>query len=285
MQLEFESVNKSQLSDVYSRSLLGQNFTLDVFPEISQLKIDLSRCPGKKRRGGGKRGAVTGFSSDARRRMIYGLSKCENDLEYFVTLTYPCKFPVDMKTIKKNEKRIKEAFSKKFSDCVAFCKLEPQKRGAPHHHFLLEILEDFNIREAQTWLAHTWYNIVGSGDEKHLKAGTQFKKLKNKKMMKHYISKYCAKVDDVSGQLWGNRTGRIGKPTYSTAETYLLNASEFFLLRRIFKRWLKNKKRYFSDKLSFLKSFSLFAKKSFIESAIEYINKTVPASFVYPVPI
>jgi len=285
MVLKPETVNSiCDLPSVYPRVFLDQNFMIDVYPEISQVKIDLSRSPEKKRRGGGIRGTVTGFSYNARLRMIYRLAKSLNDFGFFLTFTYPEEFPTDMKTIKHNEKKLKEALSKKFPDCVAECKLEPQKRGAPHHHYLMEILDDFNIGAARVWLAETWYNIVNSGDENHLKAGTSFIKLKNIKMMKHYISKYCAKVDDVSGQLWGNRTGRIGKPTYSTADSYLLNASEFVLLRRIFKRWLKNRKRAFSGKLSFLKSFSLFAKKSFIESAIEYINKTVPSSFVYPAP-
>lgn len=48
-------------------------------------------------------------------------------------------------------------------------KLEFQRRGAPHLHIYTAVHPG---KAFQQWLSQTWYDVVGSGDERHLRAGT-----------------------------------------------------------------------------------------------------------------
>jgi hypothetical protein len=55
---------------------------------------------------------------------------------------------------------------------LGFAKKEFQRRGAPHFHLCLAlplIIDDVDVHE---WVSQNWYQVVGSGDVKHLRAGT-----------------------------------------------------------------------------------------------------------------
>lgn len=88
--------------------------------------------------------------------------------------------------------------------------LEFQKRGAPHFHLFTEgYLHFLEVREA-------WYRIVGSGDPKHLEAGTRVEELVKKHAAGAYAAKYASKhaqkevPEDFRnvGRFWGS----WGKP-------------------------------------------------------------------------
>jgi hypothetical protein len=51
-------------------------------------------------------------------------------------------------------------------------KLEFQRRGAPHLHLYTAVPGGEGRAEFLTWLSRCWYEVVGSGDERHLRAGT-----------------------------------------------------------------------------------------------------------------
>jgi hypothetical protein len=83
--------------------------------------------------------------------------------------------------------------------------LEFQSRGAPHYHL---IVSDF-IHKYD--LSQVWYRIVGSEDEKHLKAGTKIEAIKSKAHLCGYLSNYINKLDQKTpptgfenvGRFWG----------------------------------------------------------------------------------
>jgi len=164
--------------------------------------------------GGGKRGMIKGFSTNARRRLLYKIAEIKRDAElpFFVTLTYPDKFPEPI-IAKINLKEFIRRFKRRFPTGGFIWKLEPQKRGAPHFHLLVWGCD-------QLWLMpfvpNTWYEIAGQGDEKHLSwhwglCGNGnvhcVQKVKSFKGVWFYASKYLGKTFEVSG--WTNKwTGR-----------------------------------------------------------------------------
>jgi len=54
----------------------------------------------------------------------------------------------------------------------ALWKLEFQARGAPHVHMLMACPPAVAGEPFTDWLSRTWFEVVGSGDERHLLAGT-----------------------------------------------------------------------------------------------------------------
>jgi hypothetical protein len=51
-------------------------------------------------------------------------------------------------------------------------KREFQRRGAPHYHLLLPLPLSIGPETIQEWVSRSWFEIVGSGDPRHLAAGT-----------------------------------------------------------------------------------------------------------------
>lgn len=51
-------------------------------------------------------------------------------------------------------------------------KLEFQARGAPHLHTLLALPRSIGDESIIAWVSRNWFEVVGSADERHLKAGT-----------------------------------------------------------------------------------------------------------------
>ena len=50
-------------------------------------------------------------------------------------------------------------------------KREFQRRGAPHFHLVLVVPQVLDGEPLRSWLSREWYDVVGSGDERHLRAG------------------------------------------------------------------------------------------------------------------
>jgi len=195
--------------------------------------------------GGGKRGTIKTFSRASYRRLKKLVLSLESQPTLFITLTYPEDFP-SARLSKKHIDNFGKALKRYFPVAWDIWKLEPQKRGAPHFHLLvggcsLKTKKDFD--SFKNWLSKTWFRIVGSGDEKHLKAGTQVVNLEyleqqgnNIDYVLIYLSKYFSKIFesvegwDSPGRFWGihNRKKLI-------IEQHLFNVSErfFYKYRRL----------------------------------------------------
>lgn len=144
--------------------------------------------------GGGKRGKITGFSRASRRRMLYMLAKTLiKSVPYMITLTYPSEF-VSPRASKRHLKLFIQRLERKFRASGGVWKLEPQKRGAPHYHVLLWTTASY--LELRGWCATTWYYIVGTNDEKHLRAGTRVEKIRSPRGVMAYAGKYVAKTSE-----------------------------------------------------------------------------------------
>jgi hypothetical protein len=125
------------------------------------------------------------------------------------TLTYPCEFPTNGEKCKRDI----ECLSKRYERMVDhdpsfsfFWFLEFQQRGAPHFHFFCT--HEIDKSDLSRW----WFEIVGSGDERHLLAGTGIEFIRSGRHGTcSYASKYAAKHEQKVvpanfqnvGRFWG----------------------------------------------------------------------------------
>lgn len=96
----------------------------------------------------------------------------------------------------------------------------------------------------RSWFAVNWYEVVGSGEPRHLAAGTGVETVRSMRGMMAYASKYLAKVEDDPapeyesiGRCWGIM-GREHLP-WSVVEQLTLPHEQGVRLRRAAVRYLK----------------------------------------------
>src|SRR5208282_5271460 len=137
--------------------------------QVIQYKRDLvvkfqdSAVP--NRPSGGLRGEITRWSRASIRRFMLMAKNARCEWVGMVTLTYPGDYSADGKAVKKQLNSFLQYLRRLH---VSYCwVLEFQRRGAPHFHILVS---GFVPKEE---VASRWFKIVGSGDKKHLRAGTR----------------------------------------------------------------------------------------------------------------
>lgn len=155
--------------------------------------------------GGGKRGKVKGFSLKSRRRLMVKIAQTKKAiLPLFVTLTYPGVYSEDPRIWKRDLRVFWMRFKRSFPCASAIWKLEFQKRGAPHYHLLIWGVE---YAHALFRVPGMWFEVVGSGDEKHFRVGTRVEVVRSFRGVMAYASKYLGKLDSVPsdepGRFWG----------------------------------------------------------------------------------
>jgi len=135
-----------------------------------------------------------------------------------VTLTYPEVFPTDGQVAKVHLKRFYERWRTHYGTPMGMWKLEFQERGAPHFHCFVGLPESED--ELRAWLLRQWFEVVGSGDERHLFHGVDISRWRwgslgeNRARVGEYFARHGAKgwqsyqnrvpLGYVSpGQFWG----------------------------------------------------------------------------------
>lgn len=162
-------------------------------------------------KGGGPRGSVRLFSRQSKKRLMDFMGKLDSrQVPILVTLTYPAEFSHSSRDWKNDLEKFHKRLARKFDQVSMMWKLEPQKRGAPHFHLFLW---GVSYRDLKKITACFWYEVVGSGDEKHLKAGTRVEKIRDWRGARSYASKYLGKLLlendlqeigwDHPGRFWG----------------------------------------------------------------------------------
>lgn len=142
-----------------------------------------------------QRNGITCLSASAAVRMRRYLRECRSDYRVFITITYPYSYPCDGRLCKEHLRRflqeLRRDIDRRGGDgdrYSSFWFLEFQERGAPHFHIFTT--DEFNKR----WVARTWYRIVGSEDDRHLRAGTRIESIRaGRAGTISYASKYAAK--------------------------------------------------------------------------------------------
>jgi len=157
------------------------------------------------------RSNITAFSIRSGARMRRYLRCCDAQYSIMGTLTYPAEFPHSGRVVKAHFRAFVERCRRYHerdghADWSIFWFLEFQSRGAPHFHFFT------NYEIPHDLLALWWYDIVSSGDQRHLLAGTRIEYIRTGRSgTLSYASKYAAKVEQKAvpagfedvGRFWG----------------------------------------------------------------------------------
>ena len=129
------------------------------------------------------RGVVREFPRASRRRLGRKIASIDWSAAIepghrmaMLTLTYPtdwrtvCPTPSDAyRHLRALAKRYQRATG---TPLRAVWKREHQRRGAPHYHVLCAVPIVVGDRPFPEWLSSSWFEIVASGDHRHLRAGT-----------------------------------------------------------------------------------------------------------------
>jgi len=137
-----------------------------------------------------------------------------------LTLTYPSSYPCNGAESKRHLKRMLDEIKREYlRHCCRngivddgtfslFWFLEFQNRGAPHYHIFGTWFP------GKLWLSSRWYEICGTDDDRHFRAGTRIEILRRGRAgTVSYASKYAAKLAQKSvpegyenvGRFWGIR--------------------------------------------------------------------------------
>jgi len=199
--------------------------------------------------GGGIRGRVSGFSRQSRKRLLDLLNQIKRDelqSGLFVTLTYPDLFSDEPARWHRDLDAFLKRLKRAYPGAVCIWRLEFKERLsgvnvgkiAPHFHIVALGIPRLSLR----WLSRSWYEIVSSGDEKHLLAGTQAQRIRHRRGILYYCSKYMAK-EATSPDFWTGRVwGVVGRELLAVVlVTYDLTWRQFYRLRRVLRSWLEKK--------------------------------------------
>ena len=217
--------------------------------------LNLKAVFGKRPKGGDfvshkrrRRGKIKGFSYQSRNRLLKQLHTIDYErmgVPLFLTLTYPAVWKKDFQVWKDDLDRFfHDYLGKKYTDSCLVWKTEPQQRGAPHFHCLVFGAESLNTTEGREWVAAAWYHIVGSADERHLRAGTRVESCKSLNQLRKYLLKYIGKEEAYTvpfGRIWG-LCGRR-KLVFAPIIEGPLRKGQFLRLRRVIRKYLAARRR------------------------------------------
>lgn len=204
----------------------------------------------RERRGGGPRGRVTGFSAASRRRLLKLFGRLrDSSLPLFLTLTLPDGVAHDGEALKdKYLRRFLARLRRRFPGAALVWRMEVKARKSgeqigeqvPHVHAVLwGVPMAPGLRE---WVSLAWYEAVGSGDPKHLRAGTQVQAARSSRQVKGYASKlYAAKADDCELAEHGRAWGIFARERLPWAEAVMryLTAGELVRFLRILRGYFR----------------------------------------------
>jgi hypothetical protein len=162
---------------------------------------------------GGARGRVTEYSRQSRNRLLRLIGRTDKfNQPVFLTLTYPDVYSQDKDKWKRDIDVFGKRLVRKYDGASFIWRIEFKERLSgknqgvimPHFHLLVWGVSASDLR---TWVSRSWYEVCGSGDAKHLRAGTSTERLKSWNGVISYVSKYIAKLDKFpqnwTGRVWG----------------------------------------------------------------------------------
>lgn len=219
----------------------------------------VDNCPSCGREyTGNKRGGIRVFSKASRRRLMRTIAQLRRDvLPVFVTLTYPDSYthhadPVEWKA---DLRRFEHRFRRAFPGGSFVWRLEAidRKSGerigqvSPHYHLLVFGCEYAKLRG---WIPGAWFEAVGTGDERHLMAGTRVERVRSHRGVMSYASKalgytmsaelgkMCQAQGVTVGRWWGVVVRDAFQALLSIVEVFDLEDGAAVRIIRLFRRMI-----------------------------------------------
>lgn len=136
-----------------------------------------------------KRGAVDELSAKSIKKLAFYAQNTSIEMVTFITLTYPAEYPSNGKEVKKHLNRFLSWVRALHKGVEYLWFMEFQRRGAPHFHVIL----DADMTGEKREISQRWYDAVGSEDKKHLQAGTNTQRVRERNGAARYVAKYASK--------------------------------------------------------------------------------------------
>lgn len=140
---------------------------------------------------GGSKRPQKQWSNKSRKNLAFVASNTTIELDVMVTLTYPREFPANGKTCKRHLNAFLQFLRRRIRPLSYLWFFEFQRRGAPHFHLLYR---SGGVTIDKLDVSERWYSIVGSGDVRHLSAGTRIETIRCRDGARRYAVKYAAKM-------------------------------------------------------------------------------------------
>jgi hypothetical protein len=240
--VEKPSQKSSHQPSAYVSSAVGGSVSTLSFEDTKTS----NRLSPSRRRSGGIRDRVRGFSRESRRNLLRRLAsinraafKAFKGRLISITLTYPHEYPEDPEVCKNHLKALRRRLQRKFGDFAAFWRLGIQKRGALHFHLLLFVGPSFGpIGELRRFISSSWHEVTGKVSEGHLRTGTRVEAVKKWKEATSYAERYIAKPEEFpegleTGRIWGIWNKELLPIRWEKVEVSLRDA---FKIRRIYRK-------------------------------------------------
>jgi hypothetical protein len=210
-----------------------------------------NRLSPHRRRGGGTRDRVRGFTRESRRNLLRRLASINRHAFrafkgrlIFVTLTYPHEYPEDPELCKRHLKALRKRLQREYGSFAAFWRLGIQKRAAWHFHLLLFVGQSVGpIDELRRFISSSWYEVTGKVSEGHLRTGTRVEAVKKWREATSCLERYMAKPEEFpeglqTGRIWGVWNAGLLPVRWETVQVSLRDA---FRIRRIYRKLARRK--------------------------------------------
>ena len=182
-----------------------------------------------------KRGKIKTFSWRSSRRLRFLVRNTADMWRVFLTLTWPGDFPISGVEVKRQLNSFLQYLRRVGVKYIWV--LEFQDRGAPHIHMFL------SGRVSIPEVSRRWYEIVGSGDIRHLQAGTSVRSVSSGEVL-GYVCSYVRKMKQKTvpdgfrdvGRFWGVSSGILECVRLVFSGSY----SHICRDLRMFRRWYRS---------------------------------------------
>lgn len=237
---EKDSLKRKSMKKLSTDSLIIKCYKKDVVLIFKSPKLPIH----KLRRY--KRSKIKRFSFLSQRRLRLFSRNTSHIWKIFITLTYPENFPQNGKLVKKHLDTFLKRLSRYSQTIKYLWVIEFQDRGAPHYHILT------NEKVDKNWLSQNWYEVVGSGDLKHFKAGTQVDKIYSENQVMAYLTNYLKKLKQKTvpeeylniGRFWSHSSKVLNSLDYEIQHSdNKNNIRKLKKATRFLRRWYFSKMR------------------------------------------
>lgn len=167
---------------------------------------------------------------------------------FFLTLTYPDKFPDDPKVFKAHIAAFRKRLARLYEEAGGLWRLEPKRRKsgknkglvAPHYHLIVWLPDGPTTANFKEWVQRAWAEIIGEAGNKHARRhGCDVRRIENMDHASYYVAKYASKTDDDGqGLAWGRRWAFFGKVAAGGCMKFKLTLSEHHWLKFLIGGWL-----------------------------------------------
>lgn len=202
-----------------------QKPTVTLWEGANLVRAELGKMRGGRgKRRDWKRGEITEFSKHSRRRISQLVATLKrSEVSLFVTMTYPDNFERDPRVVKSHLDNFFKRLFRRCPNAIVIWRMEPKVRKsgnsvgeiAPHFHLLIWGVDYKTLRE---WIPLNWYQVVGSGDEKHFEAGTSVERVRSSRGVMFYTAKYICKSDSYVMPGWGRYWGIVNRALLKTIQ-------------------------------------------------------------------